>query len=125
MKLCTCKAAVLLILGTSLCFTFKNRRAELKTTASDDVKDIASTQKNIFSFWKQSGSQRYAMIAEDNAIHKIRSLKEFQSVTHYILLRLKLDSPQKIEEVETFMKEVNLEPEYWKTTLPSIFDPRG
>ena len=113
-----------MILATSLCFTFKNRQAELKTTASEDVKDIASAQKGIFSFWKQSGSQRYAMIAEDNAIHKIRRLKEFQSVTHDILLRLKLDSPKKIEEVETFMKKVNLQPEYWKTCLPSIFDPR-
>lgn len=125
MKLHSRKVAVLLILATSLCFTFKNRQAELKTTASEDVKDLASTQKDIFSFWKQSGSQRYAIIAEDNAIHKIRRLKEFQSVTHYILLRFKLDFPRKIEEVETFMKKVNLKPEYWKTTVPSIFDPRG
>ena len=103
----------------------RNRRADMGTTYPESIKDESSPGRDIFTFWKLSGSQKYAIIAENDKIHKIRRLKEFQSVTHSILLKQELDFPRKIEEIESFMYKLNLQPEYWKTTLPSIFDPRG
>ena len=125
MRLRGAKPAILLFSALFI-VAFKRRCAILETSLPEEMKPVSSPGKNIFSFWKENGPNKNAIIAENDAIHNIRRLKEFQSVTHDILLRHKLDVPHKIEEIETFMsKATNLQPEYWKTALPAIFDPRG
>lgn len=123
MKIKSAKVAILLL---SLATLYLSRSRWSEVSYPEDSKVSSSSLGNdIFSTWKLSGSQKHAIIAESYTIRKIRGLKEFQSLTHSILLRQELDFPRKIEEIENFMYELNLQPEYWKTTLPAIFDPRG
>ena len=125
LKIKSVKLAILLLSLATLYFS-KSRSRRIAVNYPEDSKVSSSSLGNdIFSTWRQSGSQKHAIIAESYTIRKIKGLKEFQSLTHSILLRQKLAFPRKIDEIESFMYELNLKPEYWKTTLPSIFDPRG
>lgn len=67
----------------------------------------------------------YAMISYQGDLWKFKKLKLFQSTTHKLLLNSKLKFPRAIEKIEKFMLEHDRVPEYWKTTLPTIFFPDG
>jgi len=127
MKIKSVKLAILLLSLSTLYLSISRRRNRWTEIINPEDSKVSSSglRNDIFSTWKQSGSQKYAIIADSNKIHKIRGLKEFQSLTHSILLRQELAFPRKIEEIENFLYELNLQPEYWKTTLPSIFNPLG
>ena len=107
------KAALAFVLSTFLIYFYTSKK---KTCVS-----TGTSENSFLSFWIGSSSRNSAIVADESTVWKLRKLKNFQALTHDLLLRHKLLIPKKIPEVEDFMLEARLQPEYWKTALPSIF----
>ena len=117
-------AAGLMFATLYIFFSYRKQKQNLASNIGTII-GAGDPPKDFLSFWHKRGSQKNAIIADENTIWKIGRLKNFQSFTHSLLMSCKLKIPTKLPEVESFMKKAKLQPEYWKTTIPSIFDPYG
>lgn len=92
-----------------------------------NVQNIHEEANGVNKFPEDNKETRdfFALISYQDGLWKFRKLKLFQSTTHKLLLNSKLKFPHSISKIEKFMLENNRVPEYWKTTLPTIFFPDG
>ena len=69
--------------------------------------------------------EKVAVVLERGNVWNLKKLRHFQQVIQERLLVTKFRFPKHIVEIEKFMKEFGKTPEYWKTALPTIFNPIG
>ena len=106
-----------LSLGTIKAFQSRQEVIENVHDEGHGVTQFSEDNKNTRDF--------FALISYQGGLWKFKKLKLFQSTTHKLLLNSKLKFPRKISKIEKFMLGNDRVPEYWKTTLPTIFYPDG
>ena len=79
----------------------------------------------FFNSWVADQHKNVVFLAGARSVESIDTLQAFQDVTHSRLMRAKLRHPLTILLLDTLLSDNGRPQEYWKTSLPTIFDPSG